>query len=127
MENIVWHNNKIDEITRVKNLNQKGLVLWFTGLSGSGKSTIAVEVEAELTRLGFIAYILDGDNLRHGINSNLGFSKDDRDENIRRIYETANLFCNAQIITIVSAISPYEKFTLSLLYNDYSIISIRIL
>ncbi|MCL1858968.1 MAG: 3'(2'),5'-bisphosphate nucleotidase CysQ [Oscillospiraceae bacterium] len=109
MNNIVWHNNKVDEITRINKLNQRGLVLWFTGLSGAGKSTIAVEVEAELTRLGFVAYILDGDNLRHGINSNLGFSKDDRDENIRRIYEIANLFCNAQIITLVSAISPYEK------------------
>jgi 3'(2'),5'-bisphosphate nucleotidase len=109
MNNIVWHNNKIDEITRAKNLNQRGFVLWFTGLSGAGKSTIAAEVESELMRMGFIAYLLDGDNLRHGINSNLGFSNQDRDENIRRIYETANLLCNTQIITLVSAISPFAK------------------
>ena len=109
MNNIVWHKNKIDETGRTEKLNQKGLVLWFTGLSGAGKSTIAVETELELTKLGFIAYLLDGDNLRHGINSDLGFSKADRDENIRRIYETANLFCDAQFITLVSAISPYEK------------------
>ena len=110
--NIVWQNNKIDEISRAKSLNQHGFVLWFTGLSGSGKSTIASEVESELNRLDFIAKLLDGDNLRYGLNSNLGFSKDDRDENIRRIYETANLFCKAQIITLVSAISPFEKMRL---------------
>ena len=109
MSNIVWQNNKIDETARIKNLNQKGLVLWLTGASGSGKSTIAMEAEFELTKLGFIAYVLDGDNLRHGINSNLGFSKEDRDENIRRVGEIANLFCKAQIITIVSVISPYEQ------------------
>ena len=109
MNNIVWQNNKIGETERIEGLNQKGLVLWFTGLSGSGKSTIATEVESELTRMGFISYLLDGDNLRHGINSNLGFSADDRNENIRRIYETANLLRDAQIITLVSAISPFEK------------------
>ena len=109
MKNIVWQNNKIDETARIKNLNQSGLVLWFTGLSGSGKSTVAMQTEAELTRLGFISYVLDGDNLRHGINSNLGFSKDDRNENIRRISEIANLFCKAQVITLVSVISPFEK------------------
>ena len=112
MKNIVWQNNKVDEITRAKNLNQRGFVLWFTGPSGSGKSTIAMETEAELVRMGFIAYVLDGDNLRHGININLGFSKEDRDENIRRNYEIANLFCSAQIITIVSTISPYEQVRL---------------
>ena len=108
-ENIVWHSNKTDEIARIKNAGQRGFVLWFTGPSGSGKSTIAVEVEAELTRLGFIAYILDGDNLRHGINANLGFSREDRDENIRRNAEIANLFRDAQVITIVSVVSPFEK------------------
>ena len=109
MGNIFWQNNKIDETTRAKNLNQRGLVLWLTGLPGSGKSTIAAEVEAELARMGFISYILDGDNLRYGITSNLGFSKGDRYENVRRVSEIANLFCDARIITIVSAISPYEQ------------------
>ncbi|MCL2097062.1 MAG: adenylyl-sulfate kinase [Oscillospiraceae bacterium] len=109
MENIVWQNNKTDENARIKNLGQRGFVLWFTGPSGSGKSTIAMETEAELTRLGFNACVLDGDNLRHGINSNLGFSKEDRDENIRRNAEIAKLFCKSQIITIVSTISPFEQ------------------
>ena len=107
--NIFWHNHKTENADRVKNNNQRGLVLWFTGLSGSGKSTVAVKVEEELTRLGFISYLLDGDNLRHGLNSNLAFSNEDRNENIRRIYEVASLFCDAQIITLVSAISPFEK------------------
>lgn len=108
-KNIVWQNNKIDSNIRSENLNQRGLVLWFTGPSGSGKSTIAMEVESELMRMGFISYVLDGDNLRHGINSNLGFTKEDRDENIRRNSEIANLFRNVQIITLVSTISPYEQ------------------
>jgi len=107
--NIFWHNNIAGENARADALNQKGLVLWLTGPSGSGKSTIAMETESELIRLGFAAYVLDGDNLRHGINSNLGFSKEDRDENIRRVAETARLFYGAQIITIVSVISPFEK------------------
>jgi len=109
MDNITWQNNKIDENTRAKNLNQRGLVLWLTGPSGSGKSTIAMETEAELIRMGFVSYVLDGDNLRHGITSDLGFSKADRDENIRRVGEIANLFKNAQIITVASTISPFEK------------------
>ena len=104
---IFWHNHEIKSADRIKNNNQRGLVLWFTGLSGSGKSTVAVRVEQELTRLGFISYLLDGDNLRHGLNSNLAFSNQDRNENVRRIYETAALFCDAQIITLVSAISPF--------------------
>ena len=109
MGDIFWHLGKIDKAAREKNMNQKGLVLWFTGPSGSGKSTIAAEVEAELVRMGFFAYILDGDNLRFGINSDLGFSKEDRDENIRRIYQIAHLFCEAGQIALVAAISPFEK------------------
>ena len=108
-ENIFRPANKTNAVTRSKNIKQRGLVLWFTGLSGSGKSTIASEAEAELVRLGFCVALLDGDNLRFGLNSNLGFTADDRDENIRRIYETAALFCDAQIIAIVSAISPFRK------------------
>lgn len=107
--NIIKYENKINKITRAENIKQRGFVLWFTGLSGSGKSTIAAEVEAELVRLGFSAYLLDGDNLRFGLNANLGFSSGDRDENIRRIYETAALFCDSQMITVVSAISPFKK------------------
>ena len=107
--NIFWHSHETKTADRIKNNNQRGLVLWFTGLSGSGKSTIAVKVEEVLTKLGFIAYLLDGDNLRHGLNANLSFSNQDRDENIRRIYETAALFCDAQLITLVSAISPFEE------------------
>ncbi|MCL1794885.1 MAG: 3'(2'),5'-bisphosphate nucleotidase CysQ [Oscillospiraceae bacterium] len=109
MENIFWHSGKVDRAAREKNMEQKGFVLWLTGPSGSGKSTIAAEVESELARMGFFAYVLDGDNLRFGINSGLGFSREDRDENIRRICEVAKLFCEAGIIAIVAAISPFEK------------------
>ena len=90
-------------------MRQSGLVLWFTGLSGAGKSTIAMEVEAELIGLGFSAYVLDGDNLRHGLTAGLGFGEADRHENVRRVYETAALFCDAQVITLVSLISAYAE------------------
>lgn len=92
-----------------KLLNQKAKVLWFSGLSGSGKSTIAKEVERELYNRGFLTQILDGDNIRSGINSNLGFSEADRIENIRRISEISKLMVNAGIITINSLISPNEQ------------------
>ncbi len=90
-------------------LKQKGIVLWLTGLSGSGKSTIAVKVEKILYESNKMAYRLDGDNLRSGLNSNLGFAEVDRNENVRRTIETAGLFKDAGIITIVSLISPYKK------------------
>lgn len=89
-----------------KLLNQKGIVLWMTGLSGSGKSTLAKGLEKLLYQNGHLSQILDGDNLRTGLNSNLGFSIEDRTENIRRVAETAKLFCNCGIITICSFISP---------------------
>lgn len=108
-ENIVWHNNKVTAEDRRRVLGQKGLVVWFTGLSGSGKSTIAVEVEKMLNEAGRTAYLLDGDNIRHGINSDLGFSDVDRNENIRRISEIAALFRDAGVITLVSFISPFRK------------------
>ena len=107
-ENIVWHPNKVSEEDRKRVLGQKGLVVWFTGLSGSGKSTIAVEVEKKLMDAGRAAYLLDGDNIRHGINSDLGFSDEDRNENIRRISEIAALFQDAGMITLVSFISPFR-------------------
>jgi adenylyl-sulfate kinase len=107
--NIVWHNGKVEYEERCENLKQKGLVLWFTGLSGSGKSTIAVEVEKQLYEKGYATYLLDGDNIRHGLNSNLGFSDEDREENLRRIREVAALFKDAGLITLVSFISPFRK------------------
>lgn len=108
-ENITWHSGKIDYKDRCDKLEQNGLVVWFTGLSGSGKSTIAVEVEKTLIEQGKIVYRLDGDNMRHGLNSDLGFSAEDRDENIRRVAEVASLFKDAGVITLAAFISPYEK------------------
>lgn len=107
-ENIVWHPNKVSKEDRERVLGQQGLVVWFTGLSGSGKSTIAVEVEKMLNDAGRAAYLLDGDNIRHGINADLGFTDEDRQENIRRISEIAALFADAGMITLVSFISPFR-------------------
>lgn len=107
--NITWHNNKVSYKERCELLGQKGIAVWFTGLSGSGKSTIAVEVEKKLYELGKYSYILDGDNIRHGINAGLGFSKEDRTENIRRITEIAKLFADAGAVTLVSFITPFKE------------------
>ena len=107
--NIKWHHGKITKEDRVKLLNQKGVTIWLTGLSGSGKSTIAVELEHALIENKHQAYILDGDNIRHGLNKNLGFSPEDRTENIRRIGEVAKLFTEANIITIAAFVSPYRE------------------
>ncbi len=105
--NITWHDGAVDPQERHKNLGQKGVTVWMTGLSASGKSTVAVALEQVLLKQGKHAYRLDGDNIRHGLNNNLGFSADDRAENIRRIGEVAKLFADAGIITIASFISPY--------------------
>jgi len=107
-KNISWHKGKIDKEAREKKLGQKGMVVWFTGLSASGKSTIAVEVEKKLFKKGYSVYRLDGDNMRFGLNKDLGFSEADREENIRRIGETAALFADAGLITLASFISPYQ-------------------
>ena len=107
--NIKWHHGKITKEDRIKLMKQKGVTIWLTGLSGSGKSTIAVELEHALLENGHQAYILDGDNIRHGLNKNLGFSPEDRSENIRRIGEVAKLFTDANIITITAFISPYKQ------------------
>jgi adenylylsulfate kinase len=107
-ENIVWHHGDLTHVDRCRQLKARGCTLWFTGLSGSGKSTIASALEAELVRRGIFAYRLDGDNIRHGLNANLGFSAADREENIRRIGEVAKLFADAGVITITSFISPYR-------------------
>ena len=106
-ENVVWHSGRVSYEDRCAVLKQKGLVVWFTGLSGSGKSTIAVELEKMLNEAGKAVYRLDGDNIRCGINSDLGFT--DEDENIRRISEIAALFQDAGMITLVSFISPFRK------------------
>ena len=107
--NIKWHHGKITKEDRAKLLNQKGVTIWLTGLSGSGKSTIAVELEHALIENKHQAYILDGDNIRHGLNKNLSFSSEDRTENIRRIGEVAKLFTEANIITIAAFVSPYRE------------------
>ncbi|NNF45043.1 MAG: adenylyl-sulfate kinase [Phycisphaerales bacterium] len=106
--NVTWHEGSVTRSEREKALDQKGATLWMTGLSGSGKSTIAVALEQVLIQRGKGAYRLDGDNVRHGLNKNLGFSAEDRTENIRRIGEVAKLFTDAGILTITSFISPYR-------------------
>jgi len=107
--NITWHDGAITKQDRERLLRQKGVVVWFTGLSSSGKSTIARAVEERLFELGHTSYVLDGDNIRHGLNKNLGFSPEDREENIRRIGEVAKLFSDGGIIAMTAFISPYRK------------------
>lgn len=107
--NVTWHDGEITRENRQDILRQKGATIWFTGLSGSGKSTIAVATEMALFQLGKLSYRLDGDNVRLGINKNLGFSEEDRQENIRRIGEVAKLFGDAGTIALSSFISPYRR------------------
>ena len=107
--NITWHEGHVTRAGREQLLGQRGATLWFTGLSGSGKSTIAFTLEHALVQRGHLAYVLDGDNIRHGLNKNLGFSASDREENIRRIGEVAKLFADCGVITMTSFISPYRK------------------
>ena len=106
--NITWHHGIVTRQDRERLNGHTSVVLWFTGLSGSGKSTIAHAVENELHVLGCRTYVLDGDNVRHGLNRNLGFSPEDRTENIRRIGEVANLFAQAGVIALTAFISPYR-------------------
>ena len=105
--NVHWHEGRVNRQVRAALLGQQGVTLWFTGLSGSGKSTIAVALEETLARMGKLCYRLDGDNIRLGINRNLGFSADDRAENIRRVGEVSRLFVDAGMIVLSSFISPY--------------------
>ncbi|GAX82740.1 hypothetical protein CEUSTIGMA_g10166.t1 [Chlamydomonas eustigma] len=107
--NIKWHEGGVSRDAKEQLLNQKGCVLWFTGLSGSGKSTVACTLEHALIGEGKLTTLMDGDNIRHGLNSNLGFSSTDRVENIRRIGEVSKLFADSGIITLVSFISPYRN------------------
>lgn len=107
--NVVWHKMNVSREDREELLKQKGVVLWFTGLSGSGKSTVASSLEKRLHDMGKLTYTLDGDNVRHGLNSDLGFSDKDRIENIRRIGEISKLFVDAGIITIATFVSPFRE------------------
>lgn len=107
--NITWHEGHVKREDRSRLLNQEGATLWLTGLSGSGKSTVAYTLEHALVAQGRLAYVLDGDNVRHGLNKNLGFNAQDREENIRRIGEVAKLFADAGVIVITSFISPYRR------------------
>jgi adenylylsulfate kinase len=106
--NITWHLGNVTRAERRANIGQRGATVWMTGLSASGKSTLAAGVEKALLAQGMHAYVLDGDNIRHGLNKNLGFSAEDRAENIRRIGEVTRLFADAGLISITSFISPYR-------------------
>jgi adenylylsulfate kinase len=108
-ENLTWHIGEVDKEARAAAHGHRGAVLWFTGLSGSGKSTIGHRVERMLIERGAFAYVLDGDNIRHGLNSDLGFAPEDRVENIRRIGEVARLFADAGGLVLSAFISPYRE------------------
>jgi len=107
--NIHWHQGAITQPDRERLNGHRGFTIWFTGLSSAGKSTLAVATEQVLYERGYRTYILDGDNIRHGLNKNLGFSPEDREENIRRISEVAKLFRDAGVINLTAFISPYRK------------------
>jgi adenylylsulfate kinase len=107
--NVVWEKGRVNQEQRIKAFGQQGVTLWFTGLSGSGKSTLAFSIEHELINKKYKAYVLDGDNIRHGLNNNLGFSATDREENVRRVGEVSKLFADAGLIVLSSFISPFRK------------------
>ena len=107
--NVVWQPSHVDRRQRERRRGHRGAILWFTGYSGSGKSTLAIEVEERLFAEGCFSYVLDGDNVRHGLNGDLGFSPEDRTENIRRVGEVAKLFCDAGAIVVTAFISPYRE------------------
>lgn len=109
MNDIVWHNSTIKYTDRIKQLNQTPFLLWFTGLSASGKSSLANTVEQKLFDLGYKTYLLDGDNVRHGLNKDLGFSEKSRVENIRRIGEVSKLFLDSGTIVLTAFISPFKS------------------
>jgi adenylylsulfate kinase len=108
-KNLTWHDGQVSRTEREQMLGQQGCIIWLTGLSGSGKSTVAVAAEKLLHDQGRLTYILDGDNIRQGLNNNLGFSPEDRTENIRRIGEVAKLFADAGTIVFTAFISPYRS------------------
>jgi bifunctional enzyme CysN/CysC len=108
-ENLVWHRGSVTPADRVEATGGNGVTMWMTGLSGSGKSTIAYSAEEMLIRAGRAAYVLDGDNLRHGLNSDLGFGAADRSENVRRVGEVARLLADAGLVVLVPVISPFAS------------------
>ncbi|RXJ73336.1 adenylyl-sulfate kinase [Veronia nyctiphanis] len=108
-ENVIWHQHAVDKTFRAEQKQQRPALLWFTGLSGSGKSTVAGALEHELARLGYHTYLLDGDNVRHGLCRDLGFSDHDRRENIRRVGEVAKLMTDAGLIVLSAFISPFRE------------------
>ena len=107
-KDIVWHSHAIDKAARAEQKGHKAFLLWFTGLSGSGKSTIAGALEQELFRRGVHTYLLDGDNVRHGLCKGLGFSTEDRQENLRRVGEAAKLMVDAGLVVLAACVSPYR-------------------
>lgn len=107
-ENVVWHQHTVTQAQREQHHGHRGAVLWFTGLSGSGKSTVAGALEVALSQLGVSTYLLDGDNVRHGLCSDLGFSDGDRKENIRRVGEVARLMVDAGLVVLTAFISPHR-------------------
>ncbi len=106
--NIVWHQGHLSRSRRWEALGQRGATVWFTGLSGSGKSSVAIAVEEALVDSGRLAYVLDGDNIRHGLNQDLGFSASDRDENVRRAAEVGRLLADAGAVSLIPLVSPYR-------------------
>jgi adenylylsulfate kinase len=109
INNVVWHHATVTRERREKQNGHRSVILWFTGLSGAGKSTLAHEVEEQLHRMGCRTFVFDGDNVRHGLNKNLGFSREDRKENIRRIGEMCKLFVDAGVIALTAFISPFRE------------------
>lgn len=107
--NVTWHEGVVERAQRWESIGTRGATVWFTGLPASGKSTVAAAVEAELVRCGRAAYRLDGDNLRHGVCGDLGFTAEDRDRNVRRTAEVARLFADAGLVALVSVVSPYAE------------------
>ncbi|PKH07273.1 adenylyl-sulfate kinase [Moritella sp. Urea-trap-13] len=127
-DNIVWHQHSVDKAARSANKQQQPCVLWFTGLSGSGKSTVAGALENELHKAGYHTYLLDGDNVRFGLCGDLGFSDDDRKENIRRVGEVAKLMVDAGVIVLTAFISPHrqERELVRSLLGDSEFIEIHV-
>jgi adenylyl-sulfate kinase len=106
--NVVWHPGHLSQVERWDAIGHRGATVWFTGLSGSGKSTVAMAVEKSLLAVGRPCYVLDGDNIRMGLNGDLGFSAADRDENVRRVAEVGRLFADAGVIALIPLVSPYR-------------------